>query len=1185
MHIKQIIIKGFKTYKDEIVVGPLSAKDNIFVGHNGHGKSNFFSAIMFVLSDKYSNIRQEEKQRLIHEGSSQDSRFASVEIILDNSSGRLPIDKSSVSLKRVLKGNKDELYIDNKHVTKGDVNNLLESAGFSKANPYYVVQQGRVASLANMSETQCLELLKEVAGTKVYDERKAESVKLLEETKRKRNKVQETMNMVEERGKDLEQQSEELKAFQQLEKQRRALEYILYKNHVVKAQTNIDKLQAELSETLEQVNSLKLSKNNLTDEIESEQHKLDSANFHLQQGKAALQTMEEEASRLNNQKLQLEYQINSLSEKSQNLNKEHLKLLQEIDHLKEEQKSDSAKLEELKPKYHLATQEEQKLNAKLTAKQRRKDQLFSKQATLLKFKTIGERNEFLKSELKALSELKEETQNKKSGVLQMYEKLNSKVSSIETEISQTDKQVAELKANSEEWSNKILELKKSRSEKASSLNNLRYEEDKLLAEKEQLQNKVASNFQLMQTLFPGYSSLEKLKFACSDLPGFYGLLLDLIEIPSKFQTCSDVSCKLKGFSIVVDTFETAKKVLERNEKLGGHRIHIFPLEWFRDKLVQQKEYPEGSDSIVLLKQIKTKQGFDLSGLLDQVFGKTVLVRNQDIANKYSKQYKLNCVTPDGQIVYSGGFMVKAGFHDVKKERIRAYYSLLSHKQELNQTEHKLNQLKHQKETLSAQEVQLIKELQEATTAKSEASYKFNLLKSQEQVLSQKRYEAIRKLSEVQKTAESYTKETKEIEENIKNINKDMKKQEIGELSAKEVKELEKLIAETEQFEKAFTKASSSKLELESEIRQLELKLNQLIPEKERKLKEDLQNCNMGLEARERTDLETELSELETLTHQTETQVKAIAEELKEFSLRSRELTERIKNMKEREQTISKQISELQVHSQRMELDYSSISETKENYSKKMSNLGSISSEEHDRYKNHSRQEIIKLVETNSRELSRYMHVNKRALEQYTKLTDRINSLKERISELDSSESSISELFEHLDQVKDEAIIRTFRSVAQHFSEVFNELVPQGKGRLKMAKGEGEGVDKYIGVSISVAFSRAEDVVYKMQQLSGGQKTAVAIALIIAIQKADPAPFYLFDELDAALDTQLRTSLAGLISRAAENAQFIMTTFKPELCKTASLLFEVKFLNTASVISRVDSQRALEVIQKAESNEE
>lgn len=141
MHIKQIIIRGFKTYNEEVSIGPLSPNDNVFVGLNGHGKSNFFSAIMFVLSDKFSHIRQEEKQRLIYEGSGGEQvNHASVEIILDNADGRLPIERPNISLKRVLRGNKDDFFIDGKHVTKNDINSLLESGGFSRSNPYYVVQ-------------------------------------------------------------------------------------------------------------------------------------------------------------------------------------------------------------------------------------------------------------------------------------------------------------------------------------------------------------------------------------------------------------------------------------------------------------------------------------------------------------------------------------------------------------------------------------------------------------------------------------------------------------------------------------------------------------------------------------------------------------------------------------------------------------------------------------------------------------------------------------------------------------------------------------------------------------------------------------------------------------------------------------------------------------------------------------
>lgn len=71
--------------------------------------------------------------------------------------------------------------------------NLLESAGFSRSNPYYIVQQGKVAALCDMTNKQRLDLLKEVAGTRVYDERREESLKIMEETDSRRAKIAESL--------------------------------------------------------------------------------------------------------------------------------------------------------------------------------------------------------------------------------------------------------------------------------------------------------------------------------------------------------------------------------------------------------------------------------------------------------------------------------------------------------------------------------------------------------------------------------------------------------------------------------------------------------------------------------------------------------------------------------------------------------------------------------------------------------------------------------------------------------------------------------------------------------------------------------------------------------------------------------------------------------------------------------
>jgi len=81
MHIKQITICGFKSYRDVTMAGPFDANHNVVVGRNGSGKSNFFDAVRFVLSDKFANLRAEERMQLLHEGSGTSVLSAFVEVV------------------------------------------------------------------------------------------------------------------------------------------------------------------------------------------------------------------------------------------------------------------------------------------------------------------------------------------------------------------------------------------------------------------------------------------------------------------------------------------------------------------------------------------------------------------------------------------------------------------------------------------------------------------------------------------------------------------------------------------------------------------------------------------------------------------------------------------------------------------------------------------------------------------------------------------------------------------------------------------------------------------------------------------------------------------------------------------------------------------------------------------------
>jgi structural maintenance of chromosome 3 (chondroitin sulfate proteoglycan 6) len=186
---------------------------------------------------------REERQALLHEGSGSAVMSAYVEIIFDNSDDRFPTGKDELILRRTIGLKKDEYSLDRKNATKTDVMNLLESAGFSRSNPYYIVPQGRVTALTNMKDSERLTLLKEVAGTQVYEARRTESLKIMTETNNKRAKIDELLEYIKERLSELEEEKEELRGYQEKDKERRCLEYAFYHREQVALSNALDEIE------------------------------------------------------------------------------------------------------------------------------------------------------------------------------------------------------------------------------------------------------------------------------------------------------------------------------------------------------------------------------------------------------------------------------------------------------------------------------------------------------------------------------------------------------------------------------------------------------------------------------------------------------------------------------------------------------------------------------------------------------------------------------------------------------------------------------------------------------------------------------------------------------------------------------------------------------------------------------
>ena len=258
--------------------------------------------------------------------------------------------------------------------------------------------------------------------------------------------------------------------------------------------------------------------------------------------------------------------------------------------------------------------------------------------------------------------------------------------------------------------------------------------------------------------------------------------------------------------------------------------------------------------------------------------------------------------------------------------------------------------------------------------------------------------------------------------------------------------------------------------------------------------------------------------------------------------------------------------------------------------------GSLPAAELEKIKDYSIKKLMVELRKVNESVKKYSHVNKKAMDQFVNFSDKRENLLKRKAELDDGQKQIESLIRHLDRQKDEAIMRTFRGVAKNFREVFKELVPHGRGELVMVTGKNkqkgsdssssstdpeQQVDEFVGVSPRVSFTGAGEVC-RMRQLSGGQRALVALTLIFAIQRCDPAPFYLFDEIDQALDANHRAAVAALIKRQAASednpTQFITTTFRSELVQVADKCYGIQFQNKISSMVLLKKKEAVEFIK-------
>lgn len=1142
-----------------------------------------------MLSDAYTHLSSEDRQALLHQGSGSPTISAYVEIIFDNSDLRIPTSNSETTIRRTIGLTKDEYSVDGKTTTKAETMSLLESAGFSRSNPYYIVPQGRITALTNAKDEDRLQVLKEVAGAQVYENRREESLKLINDTNQKKERIDESLKTIDERLGELQDEIKELKEYQSLDREKRCIDFTLLDRELQEVNDNLDLLDSAKLKDIETTDDVLANQNKLDEQVidcEKQMLELKHRVEMVQFDKTALkESLDDKISLL----AQLELKYGEFSD--QDGHSEQVSELREAEmiQLKSRIKNAEAELVKLAPELEAMSQQEEEVRQHVADLETSQHILQLKKSQATRFKSKSDRDEWYSSQISQLEDQIVKENQVASDITTQLDELSVQLKKVQDDLSSKRK---ELEATADGYRASSRDLNEARTLREKLIDERKLlwrEESRIDFALDRVNETLVTAEKAISETIPraismGLSSVRKIADKMG-LSGVYGPLCDLIEIDDMYKLALEVTAGTSLFHIVVDTDETASTVMEVLSKENGGRATFMPLNRLSSSAIK---YPEGvQDAIPLISKIRYDKMYEAA--VNHVFGKALVCMNLEAGRAYARSHKLNAITLQGDRIDSKGILT-GGYHDNKRSRLDAARMMKAARDEYLSA----NALKLEiqaKVRVKDQEITLaLSEIQKCTQQKQKYSDRGSEL-SDEVIVELVKEEA--RINEVTENKRALLLEVNEkirtLSSQIQPLRSDMDEPFTADLSEKDESQLDQITRQLPALRSELQALNNRKLDIKYQKSSVEAELNEsLYLQRDQLETRGFDKQGEADDANELLkDLPTKITMLKSDIKQLKTEHANLEAELetiqKSLSAKTALLSDLNYKMKNHSDVIHEQQKTVELGVARRSL----LSTRKAELNQKIRELGILPDDAYYRFKDvRSRELLVRLREVTD-QLKKFMHVNKKAVEQFESFTRQRADFEDRRAELAEAGDSIEDLLGQLDLRKDESILRSFKQVAMYFSEIFKRLVPAGSGSLIMQKKTDspesrDDAGDFIGVSMKVTFT-SDDEQLRIEQLSGGQKTLCALALIFAIQQSDPAPFYLFDEIDANLDTQYRTNVAKMIRELSDyhNTQFICTTFRPELIMEADQFYGVLYQNKMSSIVSIDKEDALEFVDDRE----
>ncbi|CAI0541715.1 unnamed protein product [Linum tenue] len=676
MYIKQVIIEGFKSYREQVATETFSPKVNCVVGANGSGKSNFFHAIRFVLSDLFQNLRSEDRHTLLHEGAGHQVLSAFVEIVFDNSDNRIPVDKEEVRLRRTISSKKDEYFLDGKHITKTEVMNLLESAGFSRSNPYYVVQQGKIASLTLMKDSERLDLLKEIGGNK-------------------RKQIVQVVQYLDERLKELDAEKDELRKYQQLDKQRKSLEYTIYDKELQDARQKLKEVEDarnRVSETSAKMHYNVLDAHEKSKDLDTQMKDLTKELQGLNKEREAVEKQHSQAIK---KLTELQLDVKDMQERMSGANQAKDDAGRQLKSVEKEIQDSVKELEKISPSYEEQVQKEKEITKGIMDREKQLSILYQKQGRATQFASKADRDKWLQKEIEDL---------------QREKKLQQEINKLNVDLATQDAYITDRKADIEKIQSHISQSRKGFSNHKDQRDKLHDErkalwgkENALDAEIDKLKTELEKAKKSLDHATPGdvRRGLNSMRRICREhnITGVFGPIIELLDCDEKFFTAVEVTAGNSLFHVVVKDDGVSTQIIRQLNAQKGGRVTFIPLNRIKAPRVN---YPTNSDDVVALKKkLKFKESFDPA--FQQVFGRTVICRDLDVATRIARTDGLDCITLEGDQVSKKGGMT-GGFYDHRRSKLRFMNAIIQNQNSIQaKEERKITELVTEQQKIDAEQ--------------------------------------------------------------------------------------------------------------------------------------------------------------------------------------------------------------------------------------------------------------------------------------------------------------------------------------------------------------------------------------------------------------------------------------------------------------------------------------------------